>query len=109
MASEGWGRAFDPTALPDGRQLVSLRDAGEYIAALPQSEQQQANWHTTAEMLMQAAEGRGLLMFAYVARSGASPQSGQEVSGRSMKDDKVNEAVHRPYSLQLCSRSIKRR
>jgi hypothetical protein len=68
MADPGWKRPFDePIPLPRGRELATLRDSGEYIAAPPQSEQQQANWHTAAEMLMQAAEGRGLLMFADVA------------------------------------------
>jgi hypothetical protein len=94
MASEGWGRAFDdPIALPDGRQLVSLRDAGEHIAALPQSEQQQANWHTAAEMLMQAAEGRGLLMFAYVAMRQALRQ------GKSAPDPEPRRKAVKKYRV----------
>jgi hypothetical protein len=31
-----WSRAFDePIPLPGGRTLATLRDAGDYIAALP--------------------------------------------------------------------------
>ncbi len=35
MADYGWKRPFDdPIPLPRGRQLVTLRDAGNYIAKL---------------------------------------------------------------------------
>jgi hypothetical protein len=44
-----------------------LRDAGEYIAALPPNDQREAHWHLAAEMLLMAAEGRGPLMFAHIA------------------------------------------
>ena len=33
-----WSREFDePIALPDGRELVTLRDAAEYIMDLPRA------------------------------------------------------------------------
>ena len=36
MASKGgWSRRFDPIALPGGRQLVTLENAGNYITKLP--------------------------------------------------------------------------
>jgi hypothetical protein len=36
MAENGWQRKFeDPITLPDGRKLVTLRDAADYITALP--------------------------------------------------------------------------
>jgi hypothetical protein len=32
-----WLRPFDdPVTLPDGRKLMTLRDAGEYVAGLPE-------------------------------------------------------------------------
>ena len=31
-------RFYDPIILPDGRKLLTLRDAAEYIAALPKAE-----------------------------------------------------------------------
>ena len=38
---KGWQRRFDdPIFLQDGRQLVTLQDAGNYIAKLPKAEQQ---------------------------------------------------------------------
>jgi hypothetical protein len=34
--AKGWRRAFDePIVLPNGRELVTLEDAGTYITKLP--------------------------------------------------------------------------
>lgn len=54
MEEKGWSRHFDdPIALPDGRELVTLRDAGNYIAA---------------QCLLAAVEkGGGLVMMARIA------------------------------------------
>lgn len=42
--TRGWKRRFDdPIPLPDGRQLVTLRDAGNYITKLPKAEHD-AKW-----------------------------------------------------------------
>jgi hypothetical protein len=39
MADAGWRRPFDdPIPLPSGRQLVTLKDAGNYITKLPKAE-----------------------------------------------------------------------
>jgi hypothetical protein len=38
-ADRGWKRAFeDPIDLPNGRKLVTLQDAGNYITKLPKAE-----------------------------------------------------------------------
>jgi putative SOS response-associated peptidase YedK len=37
-------RLFDPIALPDRKPLVTLRDAAEYIMALPDTEQERDVW-----------------------------------------------------------------
>jgi hypothetical protein len=66
-----WSQPFDdPIPLP-GRQepLTTLRQAGEYIAALRPEDQHQAHWQTAAEMLLMAAESRGPLMFAHIGSS----------------------------------------
>jgi hypothetical protein len=34
----------DPIVLPDGRELVTLPDAGEYVQALPMTTQQRKEW-----------------------------------------------------------------
>jgi hypothetical protein len=53
MADQGCQRKFeDPIPLPDGRMLVTLLDAGEYITTLPKAEQQLDEWQTAIEVLM---------------------------------------------------------
>jgi hypothetical protein len=40
MAAKGWQKRFeDPIELPRGRQLVTLKDAADYIMKLPKAEQ----------------------------------------------------------------------
>ena len=59
-----WSRAFHiPIPLPDGRTLRTLRDAGEYIQELPKAIHQRPEWQIAAEMLLEAVEGKGPLMF----------------------------------------------
>jgi hypothetical protein len=63
-----WSRAFHvPIPLPDGRMLRTLRDAGEYIQELPRATHQRPEWRIAAEMLLEAVEGKGPLMFAEIA------------------------------------------
>ena len=39
MADKGWQRKFeDPILLPDGRTVLTLRDAADYITSLPKKE-----------------------------------------------------------------------
>jgi hypothetical protein len=52
----GWSRRFDDAiVLPDGRELVTLRDAGEFVAGLPKTKHDRPEWRLAATMLMQAA------------------------------------------------------
>lgn len=63
---KGWSRPFeDPIAIVGG-SLVTLRDAGRYIAALPAKKQNAPQWQTATEALLMAAEGRGPLMHARI-------------------------------------------
>ena len=63
-----WSRAFHvPIPLPDGRMLRTLRDAGDYIQALPRAKHKQPEWEIAAESLLEAVEGKGPLMFAEIA------------------------------------------
>jgi hypothetical protein len=65
MAKEsGWSRKFeDPIIIaarePRGkeRQLVTLKDAGEYIAKLPKAEHSATEWQTAMEALLLAVRG----------------------------------------------------
>jgi len=63
-----WSRAFHvPITTPDGLTLRTLRDAGEYIQALPRAKLKQPEWEIAAETLLAAVEGSGPLMFAEIA------------------------------------------
>ena len=47
--------------------LRTLRDAGEYMQALPRAKLKQPEWEIAAETLLEAVEGKGPLMFAEIA------------------------------------------
>ena len=48
-----WSRRFDePIALPDGRKLVTLRNAGNYITKLPKAEHDAPEWQAAMEALL---------------------------------------------------------
>lgn len=62
-----WSRRFDgPIALPDGHELVTLRDAGAYIAKLPAKTQKLAEWQAAVEALLLVAEHGGPTMLARI-------------------------------------------
>jgi hypothetical protein len=61
-----WSAPYeDPIPLPNGRQLVTLREAADYITKLPKSEQNQPEWQTAIHCQIGAAEGRDFLMHAW--------------------------------------------
>lgn len=63
-----WSRAFDdPITLPDGRELVTLRQAGEYITKLPKAEHDAPHWQLAMRCLIDAAARGGILMIAEIA------------------------------------------
>jgi hypothetical protein len=64
---QGWERPFeDPITLPDGRTLLTLRDAGDYITSLPKAEQGLEEWQTAIGCLIGAAEGRDFMMHSRI-------------------------------------------
>jgi hypothetical protein len=60
-------RFYDPIILPDGRKLLALRDAAEYITALPKAEHDAADWQIAMETLLLVAERNGPEMLARIA------------------------------------------
>jgi hypothetical protein len=53
------------------RELVTSRDAGTYIAALPKAKQERPEWQAAAEALIMVTEDWGPLMHA---REGSVPR-----------------------------------
>ena len=60
-------RFYDPIILPDGRRLLTLRDAASYITALPKAEHDAADWQVAMETLLLVAERNGPEMLARIA------------------------------------------
>ena len=58
--AKGWQRPFDdPVILPEGRRLVTLRDAGDYITKLPKVEHEAPEWQAAMEALILVATSGG--------------------------------------------------
>lgn len=63
----GWSRLFDdPIPLPGGGQLITLRDAANYITKLPKAEHDAPEWQAATEALILVAEHGGPTMFARI-------------------------------------------
>ena len=53
-----WSTPFeDPIVLPDGRMLLTLKDAADYIMKLPKTESDLPEWQTAIEALMLCSRG----------------------------------------------------
>ncbi|APG10473.1 hypothetical protein BKD09_19270 [Bradyrhizobium japonicum] len=66
MTERGWRRPFEGPIRIGERTLVTLLDAGEYIAALPKKEHAAQEWQAAMEALILVAEGGGPTMFARI-------------------------------------------
>jgi hypothetical protein len=63
----GWSRKFEePIPLPKGRQLVTLKDAGEHITKLPKAAHVAPEWQAAMEALILVATLGGPTMFARI-------------------------------------------
>jgi len=80
-------RAFeDPIALPDGHQLVTLEDAGNYIIELPKAVHEAPEWQAAMEALMLVATLGGPTMFARIGVMRALNRNVQREFNLSRKD-----------------------
>ena len=58
-----WSREFeDPITLPNGRKLLTLKDAADYIMKLPKKESELSEWQTAIEVLLLASRGGPTMM-----------------------------------------------
>ena len=58
-----WSTPFeDPIVLPDGRQLLTLKDAADYITKLPKKESYLPEWQTAIEVLLLVSRGGPTMM-----------------------------------------------
>lgn len=90
-----WDTAFpEPIPVPDGEPLVTLRDAGAYITALPLRVHSAPAWETAMHVLIQAADHGGPVQFAQLAMLRALHPAGEPVY-HSRKKDPVWRSRHR--------------
>jgi hypothetical protein len=62
-----WSTPFeDPIPLPNGRQLLTLRDAANHITKLPKAEHSAPEWQAAMEALILVAETGGPTMLARI-------------------------------------------
>ena len=62
-----WTRKFDePIPVPKGCRLVTLRDAGDYIAKLPKAKYLTAEWQAAMFALMLVVDLNGPTMMARI-------------------------------------------
>jgi hypothetical protein len=82
-----WSRRFeDLVSLPDGRKLVTLEDAGNYITKLPKAEHDAPEWQAAMEALLLVAELGGPTMFARIGVMRASNRYDTREFNPSRKD-----------------------
>jgi hypothetical protein len=60
-------RFFDPIELPDGKPLVTLRDAARCVLKLPKAERELPHWQTAVECLILVGDHGGDTMFPHLA------------------------------------------
>jgi hypothetical protein len=82
-----WSREFDdPIPLPDGRQLFTLKDAGEFIQLLPKAKQSATPWRNATEALLLVVERNGPTMLARIAMMQALYPAGERVFNPDRKE-----------------------
>jgi hypothetical protein len=89
-----WSREFEgPIPLPphgksgrQGRQLVTLKDAGNYITTLPKTEHIAAEWQIAMEALISVATRGGPTMLARIGIMRALNRHVERVFNPSRKD-----------------------
>ena len=52
----------DPITLPNGRQLLTLKDAADYVTKLPKKESDLPEWQTAIEVLLLVSRGGPTMM-----------------------------------------------
>jgi|SRR6202042_2255793 hypothetical protein len=83
----GWKRPFeDPIDLPDGRQLMTLEDAGNYITKLPKAEHAAPEWQDAMQISMFVATRGWPTMLARIGVLRALHRNEERVFNPDRKD-----------------------
>jgi hypothetical protein len=94
----GWSREFEepiivPPRGPRGksRELVTLKDAGEFIAKLPKSEHSATEWQTAMEALLLAVRGAPTMLARIGIMKALHRHEPEPLSGRGLREFKPSE------------------
>ena len=91
-----WARPFDDAILlPGGRELLTLRDAADYIMKLPKADQDLEEWQTSVSCLIGAAEGRDFMMHARIGMLTALNRNVEWTFDSSRKDTHWGQRKHK--------------
>jgi hypothetical protein len=92
-----WSTLFeDPIPLPDGGELRTLLQAGEYIHSLPKAKQQEDAWQNAAEALLLVINQNAPAMFARIGMMQALYPQGERVFNSDRKSLGQAQAEERP-------------
>ena len=82
-----WSREFEePIPLPDGRKLVTLREAADYITGLPEKETDLSDWQVAMQALLLVSRS-GPTMLARIAVMKALNRHVERVSNPERNDN----------------------
>jgi hypothetical protein len=91
-----WDRPFpQPVPLPKGPPAQTLRHAAEYIRSLPPPERERQEWRLAIQMLIDAAEDRGPMLFArmgIVRALEANTEGARDIESQSSRRGKPRES-----------------
>jgi len=103
----GWKRAFEePIPLPRGRRLVTLRDAGNYILKLSESEHMAPEWQAAMKALGLVATLGGPTMFARIGMLRAINRHVERVFNPDRKDPHLGTAEAGAGSMMISGSRI---
>jgi hypothetical protein len=85
--AKGWKQRFDdPIPLPDGRELLTLEDAGNYTTKLPKAVHDAEQWQAATEALILVATRGGPTMLARIGVMRALNQHVEKIFNPDRKD-----------------------
>jgi hypothetical protein len=101
ISDRGWGRDFDdPMTVPNGRKLVTLRDAATYITRLSKAEHAPPEWQAAMEALLLVADRGGPTMLARIGVMRALNRHVERVFDPSRKEKHSGQAQTRARSMK---------
>jgi hypothetical protein len=71
--------------LPDGRKLLTLKDAADYITKLPKKESDLPEWQTAIEVLLLCSRGGSTMMARMGDHASAEPSCRSGAQFRSQR------------------------